>query len=224
MHRFRWRRLPTPMRLSLQRRRSRQNRAARVRRFEYVAAGCSTYKHRQGYGPDSDGQSREQKFRPNDVGQLRQPTSRRCWLRLQLLPRWCCILRRPRLGQHAAAAKLGSAITETVRRGRGRRRNRSGGSVGGGTFSREAAQSFWQVLVHRFPEALGQREPVVIRFEHDGAVFWRVRAEGFASLSEAQTLCARMRAGCQACFRTPVLEVRATAGAHAGDLRYYRLC
>ncbi len=66
--------------------------------------------------------------------------------------------------------------------------------------SQEAAHSFWQVLVHRFPDALGQREPVVIRFEKDGAVFWRVRAEGFGSLSEAQTLCARMRAGGQACF------------------------
>jgi hypothetical protein len=66
--------------------------------------------------------------------------------------------------------------------------------------SQEAAHSFWQVLVHRFPDALGQRQSVVIRFEHDGTVFWRVRAEGFSSLSEAQTLCARMRAGGQACF------------------------
>jgi hypothetical protein len=66
--------------------------------------------------------------------------------------------------------------------------------------SQQAAHSFWQVLVHRFPDALGRREPVVIRFEHGGTVFWRVRAEGFGSLLEAQTLCARMRAGGQACF------------------------
>ena len=66
--------------------------------------------------------------------------------------------------------------------------------------SEEAAHSFWQDLVHRFPEALGQREPVVIRFEHGGTVFWRVRAEGFATPAEAQTLCARMRADGQECF------------------------
>jgi hypothetical protein len=69
--------------------------------------------------------------------------------------------------------------------------------------SQEAAHTFWQVLVHRFPDALGQREPVVIRFEHDGTVFWRVRAEGCGALSEAQNLCARMRAGGQACFVPP---------------------
>jgi hypothetical protein len=40
----------------------------------------------------------------------------------------------------------------------------------------------------------------VIRFEHAGTVFWRVRTEGFGTLAEAQTLCARMRAGGQPCF------------------------
>ncbi len=68
------------------------------------------------------------------------------------------------------------------------------------TASEESARSFWQTLVQRFPEVLGRREPVVIRFEHDGTVFWRVRAEGFPSLSEAQTLCARMHADGQPCF------------------------
>jgi Flp pilus assembly protein TadD len=66
--------------------------------------------------------------------------------------------------------------------------------------SEEAAHSFWRVLVHRFPDALGQREPVVIRFERGGTVFWRVRTEGFGSTSEAQTLCARVHAGGQDCF------------------------
>jgi hypothetical protein len=68
------------------------------------------------------------------------------------------------------------------------------------TASEEAAHAFWQSLVRRFPEALGQREPTVMRFEHGGTVFWRVRTEGFDSISEAQTLCARMRADRQACF------------------------
>ena len=66
--------------------------------------------------------------------------------------------------------------------------------------SEEAAHSFWRVLVHRFPEALGQREAVVLRFERGGTVFWRVRTEGFDTLSEAQSLCNRMRAGGQDCF------------------------
>jgi tetratricopeptide (TPR) repeat protein len=66
--------------------------------------------------------------------------------------------------------------------------------------SEESAHSFWQSLVHRFPEALRQREPTVIRYEHDGTVFWRVRTEGFDTVSEAQALCARVRAGGQNCF------------------------
>jgi Tfp pilus assembly protein PilF len=98
-------------------------------------------------------------------------------------------------GTHTVSARITSAAPEAAR---------SGGDAPTVQFaaapSREAAQSFWQVLVHRFPDALGQRAPVVIRFEHDGSVFWRVRAEGFGSLSEAQTLCAQMRAGGQACF------------------------
>ena len=105
-----------------------------------------------------------------------------------------------KVGPHPSAAKGSDA---TARPGSAR----SGGTDEAAPMvqfaaatSKEAAHSFWQVLVHRFPDALGQREPVVIRFEHDGTVFWRVRAEGFASLSEAQTLCARMRAGGQACF------------------------
>jgi SPOR domain len=66
--------------------------------------------------------------------------------------------------------------------------------------SEETAHSFWQSLVHRFPDALSQREPTVIRYEHGGTVFWRVRTEGFDTVSEAQALCAKMRAGGQNCF------------------------
>jgi Flp pilus assembly protein TadD len=66
--------------------------------------------------------------------------------------------------------------------------------------SEESAHSVWQDLVHRFPDALGQREPLVIRYERGGTVFWRLRAEGFGTVAEAQTLCARLRAGGQDCF------------------------
>jgi len=68
------------------------------------------------------------------------------------------------------------------------------------TVSEETARSFWQALLRKFPEILAHREPVVVRFEHSGSVFWRVRTEGFADLSEAQTLCARVRADGQPCF------------------------
>ena len=66
--------------------------------------------------------------------------------------------------------------------------------------SEDAANAFWQSLARRFPEVLGRREPTVIRFEHAGTVFWRVRTEGFGTLAEAQSLCVRMRAEGQACF------------------------
>jgi Flp pilus assembly protein TadD len=66
--------------------------------------------------------------------------------------------------------------------------------------SEEAAYAFWNDLLHRYPEMLAQRQPVVIRLELGGKVLWRVRAEGFDSNSDAQALCARMRAGGQDCF------------------------
>jgi Flp pilus assembly protein TadD len=66
--------------------------------------------------------------------------------------------------------------------------------------SEEAAHAFWQNLVRRFPDALSQRAPTVIRFEHGGTVFWRVRTEGFNTAADALSLCARMRAGGQDCF------------------------
>jgi hypothetical protein len=65
--------------------------------------------------------------------------------------------------------------------------------------SEEAAHSFWQSLVHRYPDVLGQRAPIVIRFDHKGAVLWRVRTEE-ATLADAQALCAHMRAIGQDCF------------------------
>jgi len=68
------------------------------------------------------------------------------------------------------------------------------------TASEESARSFWQNLVRRFPDVLGQRSPVVTRYEREGTVFWRVRTDGFDTVSEAQTLCSRMRAGGQDCF------------------------
>jgi len=104
------------------------------------------------------------------------------------------------VGPHAATAS-GSEVATGTGRARSAGNDETAPMVQfAAATSQEAAHAFWQVLVHRFPEALGQRQPVVIRYEHDGTVFWRVRTEGFGSLSEAQNLCARMRAGGQACF------------------------
>jgi hypothetical protein len=64
----------------------------------------------------------------------------------------------------------------------------------------EAAHAYWRDLVRRFPKVLGQLEPSVIRFAHGGSVFWRVRTDGFGTVSEAQALCSRMRADGQDCF------------------------
>jgi Flp pilus assembly protein TadD len=66
--------------------------------------------------------------------------------------------------------------------------------------SEESAHSYWQALVHKFPDALRQKEPIVIRVEVNGNVFWRLRTEGFDTLSDAQAMCSRMRASGQSCF------------------------
>jgi Flp pilus assembly protein TadD len=63
-----------------------------------------------------------------------------------------------------------------------------------------SAHSYWQNLVHRYHDALGQREPSVVRVEHGHHVFWRLRTEGFETVAEAKALCARMRASGQDCF------------------------
>ena len=116
----------------------------------------------------------------------------------------------PAFGARATGAIVGShaptaGTSATAASGIGRTRSGAGEEATlmvqfAAATSQDAAHSYWQALLRRFPDALGQREPVVTRFEHDGTVFWRVRAEGFNSLSEAQALCARMRAGGQACF------------------------
>ena len=63
-----------------------------------------------------------------------------------------------------------------------------------------AAQAFWRDLVRRFPDILGRREPLVIRFQQNGTVFWRLRTDGFQSVEDAQSLCAQVRASGQNCF------------------------
>jgi hypothetical protein len=68
------------------------------------------------------------------------------------------------------------------------------------TGTEESANAFWQSLVRRFPELLGQRELSLIRFERHGTVFWRVRTEGFETFADARALCGRIHATGQACF------------------------
>jgi hypothetical protein len=66
--------------------------------------------------------------------------------------------------------------------------------------SEHAANAFWQSLVHKYPDTLGQHQASVTRFQRGGTVFWRLRTEGFDSVSQAQSLCSRMRAFGQNCF------------------------
>lgn len=65
--------------------------------------------------------------------------------------------------------------------------------------SEEVAQSEWQRLAKRMPDLLGDRRPVVQRFDRDGRTVWRVRIGGFADTADATAFCARVRMKGGAC-------------------------
>jgi hypothetical protein len=61
--------------------------------------------------------------------------------------------------------------------------------------SEDAAKAEWQRLVHKMPELLGGRAPVVTRIERtDGKVFWRLRTSGFPDIAQATAFCEKVRA------------------------------
>ena len=66
--------------------------------------------------------------------------------------------------------------------------------------SEAAAHALWQNLTQKFPAVLGSRERIVVRVERNGAVFWRLRTDGFGSPGEARALCARLKASGQECI------------------------
>lgn len=65
--------------------------------------------------------------------------------------------------------------------------------------SEEAAQSEWQRLAKRMPDLLGDRRPIVQRFDRDGRTVWRVRTGGFTDPADATAFCARVRVKGGAC-------------------------
>jgi hypothetical protein len=62
-----------------------------------------------------------------------------------------------------------------------------------------AARAEWERLVRRFPELLHNRKPIISRVELQGHTFWRVRTDGFASYSDAEAFCRRLRAKAADC-------------------------
>jgi hypothetical protein len=66
--------------------------------------------------------------------------------------------------------------------------------------SEQAAMVEWARLTRKDPALFGGRKPSVMRVEHDGHVFWRLRTGGFADGAQASQFCARLkttRAGCE---------------------------
>jgi Flp pilus assembly protein TadD len=67
------------------------------------------------------------------------------------------------------------------------------------TPTEDAAQAEWRHLQERHPDLLSGHQPMVLRVERDGKVFWRLRTGGFADNSEASAFCERVRAAGTAC-------------------------
>jgi hypothetical protein len=57
-----------------------------------------------------------------------------------------------------------------------------------------AAHTEWDALMQKTPELLGGRKPEIIRADAGGRTMWRLRTGGFATVAEAASFCAKMRA------------------------------
>jgi len=71
----------------------------------------------------------------------------------------------------------------------------AGASVQLAAFTDEAAaHTGWETLVKKSPDLLGGREPEISKAQAAGRTMWRLRTGGFATVAEATSFCAKMRA------------------------------
>jgi hypothetical protein len=65
--------------------------------------------------------------------------------------------------------------------------------------SEQAAMTEWRRLSHRMPSLLEGRQPVVLRYDHDGKVYYRLRTGGFVDIAQATAFCQQVRAQGNGC-------------------------
>lgn len=66
--------------------------------------------------------------------------------------------------------------------------------------SPDAAAAEWGVLQNRFSEFFQGKERLILQAERNGQAFYRLRAAGFADLSDARRFCASLEAGNADCI------------------------
>lgn len=65
--------------------------------------------------------------------------------------------------------------------------------------SEEAAKTEWERLAKRMPSLFNGRHPLVVRAEHDGHAYWRLRTAGFGDVDQAMQFCEHVRAKGSGC-------------------------